>query len=176
MFCYVVISSQMPKDVKLNLKTDKKEKDPKKELKKRKKKTELTPKDKANVDALHAYTQKELDLHTWDAAKFASSVSRPGGQVPLNPALNSPYPQATTAISIQQIHQMQHSPTKPMTSPLISPNMSQEGSMLSSSMSSSMYESSFEGNHSVISAGDGPEVSLVYHCVLFSISFSFKFQ
>ena len=166
----------MPKDVKLNLKTDKKEKDPKKELKKRKKKTELTPKDKANVDTLHAYTQKELDLHTWGAAKFASSVSRPGGQVPLNPALSFPYPQATTAISIQQIHQMQHSPTKPMTSPLISPNMSQEGSMLSSSMSSSMYESSFEGNHSVISAGDGPEVSLVYHCVLFSISFSFKFQ
>ena len=156
----------MPKDVKLHLKTENKEKDPKKEPKKRKKKTDLTPKDKANVDALHTYTQKELDLHTWDAAKFASSVSRPGGQVPLNPALNSLYPQTTTAISIQQIHQIQHSPTKAMTTSLISPNMSQEGSMLSSSM----HESSFAGNHNVISAGDGPEVSLVCHYVMFSIS------
>ena len=151
----------MPKDLKLNFKAEKKEKDPKKEQKKRKKKAQLTPKDKANVDALHAYTQRELDLHTWDAAKLASSVPRPGGQVPLSQMTTPLYPQVTTAISFQQLQYQLSSPTKGLTSPLMSPNMSQEGSMLSASTTSSMYDSSFDGDHVVVSAGDGPEVSYV---------------
>ena len=166
-FLFMFVSSQLPKDIKLHLKTDKKDKDPKKEQKKdqkkRKKKVELTPKDKANVDALHAFTQKELDLHTWDAAKFA----RTSGQVAQSSASSSLYPQATTTVSFQQIqHQMQRSPTKNlMTSPLVSPNVSQEGSMLSStSLSSTMHDSSFDGSH-FVSLGGGPEVSLVFYCV-----------
>ena len=158
----------MPKDVKLHFKPEKKEKDQKKDQKKRKKKTQLAPKDKTNVDALHAYTQKELDLHTWDAAKFASSVSRPGGQVPPLSQMSAPlYPQATTAISFQQLQHRLSSPTKAMTSPLVSSNLSQEVSMLSASTMSSVHDSSFEGDRFVVSAGDGPEVSLVYLYFIF---------
>ncbi len=163
----VVVCFQMPKGLKLNLKTEKeKEKDPKKEQKKRKKKTQLSAKDKANVDALHAYTQKELEMREWDAAKLASLAPRSTGQVSVgSPTQHSRYPQVTTtSIGIRQLQQQMASPTKLMTSPLASPVMtSREGSMLSTSVSS-LHDSSFEEKHSAFSTGDGPEVSPAY-CV-----------